>query len=142
MDSATTLKNLLSTVDQQNLSVDEKKKPKKKKKKEETELKLKTKSTKLQKYVYLLDKPLEKILVRYRKSIYNFPIKNNMSVLIYLFNLFLGMNGYLLNSQQSYFPMAHNPIQVYQYQIRKKQIRNQRVDNNAMLVEIHQLKLN
>lgn len=76
LDSATTVKHLLSNVDQQKLSVDEKKKPKKQKKIEETELKLKTNtSTRLQKYVYLLDKPLEKILVRYRIIYVQFPCK-------------------------------------------------------------------
>ncbi|VVC33882.1 Hypothetical protein CINCED_3A021397 [Cinara cedri] len=66
LDSTTVVNYLLSTDDQQQQPTDEKKKPEEKKK-EETELKVKKKSTRLQKYVYLLDKPLEKILVRYER---------------------------------------------------------------------------
>lgn len=63
MDSTTAVKPLLN--EDTNLSNSDKKKKKKIKRKKESDELIKKKSTKPQRYVYLLDKPLEKILIRY-----------------------------------------------------------------------------
>lgn len=71
LDSTTAVKPPLSPVDNiQLMAVDKTKKIKKKKKKsveddESEEVPMKKKFTIPQRYVYLLDKPLEKILIRY-----------------------------------------------------------------------------
>lgn len=68
LDSTTAVKSPLPTVDKNELSIttttsDKKKNRKKKEKKKEYEQLIK-KSKKPQRYVYFLDKPLEKILIR------------------------------------------------------------------------------
>lgn len=65
MDSTTAVKRLNSIDQKQILPPNNKKKIKKKRKRKESEQSLvKKKSTRPQKYVYFLDKPLEKILIR------------------------------------------------------------------------------
>lgn len=65
LDSTTAVKRLNSVDNKQLLTTSSKKKIKKKKKRKESEQSLiKKKSAKPQKYIYFLDKPLEKILIR------------------------------------------------------------------------------
>lgn len=130
MDSTTAVKRLNSSDQKQILPPNNKKKIKKKRKRKESEQSLvKKKSTRPQKYIYFLDKPLEKILIRF-KIFHHIPIfiTNNCFKL----NFISDMNGYLLNSPQSYFQMVHNLVQLLKRQIYKIQILNQILESKIL----------